>query len=155
MRKDGRYVDIMWSARWSEADQLRVAVARDITERKRAEALRSAMYAISEAANAASSLPALFPCCTASSTSCCRRPALPIALYNSNDDLILLPYHVDEHGAAAESSMAAADTLCGHVIKHGQRAAAHARPRAGRLAALPPHCTPTSAAPRRAGWACR
>src|SRR5438067_819958 len=31
VRKDGRYVDIMWSARWSEADRLRVAVARDIT----------------------------------------------------------------------------------------------------------------------------
>jgi len=33
MRKDGRIVNIMWSARWSEADQVRIAVARDITGR--------------------------------------------------------------------------------------------------------------------------
>jgi PAS domain S-box-containing protein len=32
VRKDGQVVHIMWSARWSEADQARIAVARDITE---------------------------------------------------------------------------------------------------------------------------
>lgn len=37
LRKDGRTAHIMWSARWSEADQMRVAVARDITGRKTAE----------------------------------------------------------------------------------------------------------------------
>lgn len=37
LHKDGRTVYIMWSARWSEDDQVRVAVARDITERKTAE----------------------------------------------------------------------------------------------------------------------
>ena len=37
VRKDGQVVHIMWSARWSEADQARIAVARDITELKRAE----------------------------------------------------------------------------------------------------------------------
>lgn len=58
-RKDGRVVHLMWSARWSEADQLRVAVARDITERKRAEQLQAATYAISEAAHGAEDLGAL------------------------------------------------------------------------------------------------
>ena len=53
LRKDGRIVHLMWSARWSEADQLRVAVARDITERKQAEALQAALYAIAEAAHTA------------------------------------------------------------------------------------------------------
>ncbi len=38
VRKDGRLVNIMWSARWSEADQVRVAVARDITDRSSADA---------------------------------------------------------------------------------------------------------------------
>jgi len=33
VRKDGRRVDILWSARWWESDRLRIAVARDITER--------------------------------------------------------------------------------------------------------------------------
>lgn len=59
VRKDGSLVDIMWSARWSEADQLRVAVARDITARKRAESIQAATYAISEAAHAAADVAAL------------------------------------------------------------------------------------------------
>ncbi len=37
LRKDGQVVHVMWSARWSESDQLRIAVARDITERKQLE----------------------------------------------------------------------------------------------------------------------
>lgn len=60
IRKDGQVVHIMWSARWSEADQLRMAVARDITERKQAEAKQAALYAISEAAHAAEELSPLF-----------------------------------------------------------------------------------------------
>ena len=31
VRKDGKIAHIMWSARWSEAEQIRVAVARDVT----------------------------------------------------------------------------------------------------------------------------
>ncbi len=138
VRKDGRYVDIMWSARWSEADQLRVAVARDVTERKRADALRAAMYAISEAANAASSLPALFPQLHLIVDELLPAPGFAIALYDSHDDLILLPYHIDEHGAAGESSMAATDTLCGHVIKSGSALLLTPGPEQERLAALPP-----------------
>ena len=34
VRKDGRIAHIMWSARWSEQDQVRVAVARDLTGRR-------------------------------------------------------------------------------------------------------------------------
>jgi PAS domain S-box-containing protein len=36
-RKDGQVVHLLWSARWLPEAGLRVAVARDITERKRAE----------------------------------------------------------------------------------------------------------------------
>jgi diguanylate cyclase (GGDEF)-like protein/PAS domain S-box-containing protein len=59
VRKDGSLVHIMWSARWSETDQLRVAVARDITALKQAEAMQAALYAISEAAHAAADEAAL------------------------------------------------------------------------------------------------
>src|SRR3569833_1780450 len=59
VRKDEQIVLIMWSARWSEADQLRIAVAHDITERKHVEAMQAALYAISEAAHATEDLPAL------------------------------------------------------------------------------------------------
>ena len=60
LRKDGRVVHISWTARWSETYQLRVAVARDITERKQAESRQLALFAISEAAHAAEDLLALF-----------------------------------------------------------------------------------------------
>ena len=44
-RKDGSIVHLMWSARWSETDRLRVAVARDITARKHDEAMYAAKQA--------------------------------------------------------------------------------------------------------------
>lgn len=40
VRKDGSLVHIMWSARWSEDHQVRVAVARDVTDRKFGDASR-------------------------------------------------------------------------------------------------------------------
>ncbi|MBB5193224.1 diguanylate cyclase (GGDEF)-like protein/PAS domain S-box-containing protein [Silvimonas terrae] len=60
VRKDGRLVHIMWSARWSDTDQLRIAVARDVTRRKRTEAIQAAVYAISEAAQVAEDAQALY-----------------------------------------------------------------------------------------------
>jgi PAS domain S-box-containing protein len=49
VRKDGALVDLMWSAKWSEAEQARVGVARDVTERKREERLSKAIHEIAEA----------------------------------------------------------------------------------------------------------
>lgn len=60
IRKDGSIANIMWSARWSEDDQVRIGVARDITSRVRAEAKQRATYAISEAAHNTQDLTALF-----------------------------------------------------------------------------------------------
>lgn len=60
VRKDGSLVHIMWSARWSEADQLRIAVARDVTALKKSQAMQAALYAISEAAHASEDLEELF-----------------------------------------------------------------------------------------------
>src|SRR3546814_13457891 len=48
IRKDGKIVHIMWAARWSPADQLRIGVARDITERQRAGDQPANTNAISE-----------------------------------------------------------------------------------------------------------
>ncbi|APE31903.1 diguanylate cyclase [Halomonas aestuarii] len=61
VRKDGRIVHIMWSARWSEDNCLRLAVARDITELKHAERMQGAIYRISEAAHDADRLADLYP----------------------------------------------------------------------------------------------
>lgn len=60
LRKDGEVVHILWSARWSASQQLRVAVARDITALKRSQARQAALLAISEAAHDASSLSDLY-----------------------------------------------------------------------------------------------
>jgi diguanylate cyclase (GGDEF)-like protein/PAS domain S-box-containing protein len=60
IHKDGRVVHLLWSARWSQADQRRIAVARDITCSKQAEMRQTALYAISEAAFASDNLPALY-----------------------------------------------------------------------------------------------
>ncbi|WP_049631838.1 sensor domain-containing diguanylate cyclase [Cellvibrio sp. pealriver] len=60
IRKDGEIVHIMWSARWSEADQCRVAVARDITRRKHAESIQQAVFAIAEASHNTQDLNTLF-----------------------------------------------------------------------------------------------
>lgn len=60
IRKDGSTAHIMWSARWSEADQCRVAVARDVTLRKQAEAIQQALYAIAEASLTTQDLHTLF-----------------------------------------------------------------------------------------------
>ena len=59
IRKDGSIAHIMWSARWSAVDGLRIAVARDISLRVRYEAKQRATYAISEAANHTQDLQAL------------------------------------------------------------------------------------------------
>lgn len=97
VRKDGRVVHISWSARWSQTYQLRVAVARDITERKHAELRQQAIFAISEAAHGAEDLLELF-----------KRvhlligqwlPALnfSVALCDQDQGTISFPYHIDDH----------------------------------------------------------
>lgn len=120
LRKDGRVVHILWSARWSEDDQLRIAVARDITERKQAESRQAALYAISEAAHAAEDLLALF-----------KRihmiigewlPALnfSVALYDERCAQLNFPYHVDDHEPQPEQPGTMTGRLCAEVIRTGQ-----------------------------------
>ena len=60
VRKDGKRVRLMWTARWSEADQMRVGVARDVTQRRRLEAFQAATYAVFEATSKAADLDSLF-----------------------------------------------------------------------------------------------
>jgi diguanylate cyclase (GGDEF)-like protein/PAS domain S-box-containing protein len=59
LHKDGRWVDLMWSARWIADHGLRLGVARDVSARKRAERRQAATYAISEAAYQAGDLASL------------------------------------------------------------------------------------------------
>lgn len=45
IRKNGHVVHLLWSARWSDRDQVRVGVARDVSEQKRLEQEREALIA--------------------------------------------------------------------------------------------------------------
>jgi diguanylate cyclase (GGDEF)-like protein/PAS domain S-box-containing protein len=120
VRKDGQVVDIMWSARWSEADQARVAVGRDVTALKRSENLQGALFDISEAANTAEDLLALF-----------RRihqiigELLPannffVALYDDKKDELSFPYFIDEHDPAPAPRSLDSGTLSAEVIRSGK-----------------------------------
>ncbi|BAK76368.1 diguanylate cyclase with PAS and GAF sensors [Pseudogulbenkiania sp. NH8B] len=120
VRKDGQVVHIMWSARWSEADQVRVAVARDITERKRAESLQTALYAISEAAHGAEDLLALFQHIRQVVGNLLPAQKFSVALYDAGQERLSFPYHVDAGNHSPVPRNPATTLLCEEVIRTGQ-----------------------------------
>lgn len=120
VRKDGRIVHIMWSARWSASDQVRVAVARDVTERKRAEAMQAALYAISEAAHTAEDLNSLFRKIHQIIGGLLPAANFSIALYDGDKDELSFPYHVDECERAPEPRKRDSEGLSARVIRTGQ-----------------------------------
>ena len=120
VRKDGRIVHIMWSARWSEADQVRVAVARDVTEHKRAESMQAALYAISEAAFSTEDLLALFERIHRIIGGLLPAANFFVALYDENQDELTFPYHVDEYSVAPAPQKLDSGTLSADVIRTGR-----------------------------------
>lgn len=130
VRKDGEIVHILWSARWSEADQCRVAVARDITRRKHTEALQSALYAISEAAHLADDLKALFEQIHHIIGRLLAANNFSIALYNADTGEVHFPYHVDEHAPTPAPQLLSAESPYHDVIRTGQTLLLNADPRA-------------------------
>lgn len=119
-RKDGKIVHIMWSARWSEADQLRIAVARDITELRQAESTRDALHAISEAAHSAEDLLALFQQIHQIIGALIPATNFFVALYDAKKDELSFPYYVDEHDEAPTPRKLDSGTLSAEVIRTGQ-----------------------------------
>lgn len=120
VRKDGSLVHIMWSARWSEADQVRVAVARDVTERRRAESMQAALYAISEAAYAAEDLIALFRHIHEVIGQLLPARNFFVALYDAASERLSFPYHVDERQAAPAPCPLDASTLSAELMRGGR-----------------------------------
>lgn len=119
-RKDGSIVHIMWSARWSEADQVRVGLARDITQLKRAQSRQAAVYAISEAAHAADDLSDLLRRIHSIVGELLCAPNFLVALYDADNDSVSFPYHVDERNPAPPSAPLAPDSLIAEVIHEGK-----------------------------------
>jgi len=60
LRKDGAAIYFQWTAYWSPQDQLRIGVARDVSERKRGEARQAALLALSTAAHQSDTLHSMF-----------------------------------------------------------------------------------------------
>lgn len=120
IRKDGRRVHILWSARWSQSDHVRIAVAHDITERKRSEAMHAALYAISEAVHTASDLSALYPQIHSIINNLLPAPGFSIALFDTAHEHLYFAYHVHGLAESSAASAAAHHALCEHVIRTGR-----------------------------------
>lgn len=120
VHKDGHVVHIMWSARWSEADQVRIGVARDITELKRAESLQAALYSISEAAHTAEDLLKLFQCIHQTVGMLLPVDNFSVTLYDRETDLLSFPYHVDEYQKTPEPFKLVPGSLCAEIIHTGR-----------------------------------
>lgn len=114
VRKDGKIVDILWSARWSEDHQQRVAVARDITTRKNAERRQAALYAISEAAHLAEDLLALYKRIHQIVSTLLPANNFAIAAYDGILDELNFLYKVDNQ---TESDSAHYQAFCNEVIR--------------------------------------
>ena len=120
IRKDGAVVNIMWSARWSEADNVRIAVGHDITELKRAESVQAALLAISEAAHTAKDLLALFQRIHQIIGALLPARNFYVALYDDRSDELSFPYFVDEFDQTPAPRPLNSGTLTGEVISRGQ-----------------------------------
>ncbi|MBP6018396.1 MAG: diguanylate cyclase [Burkholderiaceae bacterium] len=120
IRKDGQVVHIMWSTRWSPADQLRIGVARDITEPKRAESLQAALYSISEAVHTAEDLLMLFKRIHQIVGTLLPVDNFSIALYDDETRQLRFAYHVDEYQQTPEPFKLTPGMLCAEIIHTGR-----------------------------------
>ncbi|HTV83937.1 MAG TPA: diguanylate cyclase [Dyella sp.] len=120
IRKDGQIVHIMWSARWSADERVRIAVAHDITELKRAESVQSALLAISEAAHAAEDLLALFKRIHQIISALLPAKNFFVALYDARGDELSFPYFVDEFDAPPTPRELDSGTLSAEIIRSGR-----------------------------------
>jgi diguanylate cyclase (GGDEF)-like protein/PAS domain S-box-containing protein len=119
IRKDGRRVHIMWSARWSEKDQLRLGVARDITERKQAEDRQAATYAVSEAAHHATDLAALFQEVHQIISNLVSVARFAVAILDLKTRQLRFPFHWDFDGHPAILQEALVRRYCAEAIASG------------------------------------
>lgn len=119
-RKDGRPVHVMWSARWSEADQLRIGVARDVTEQRRWQDMQAATYAVSEATHHASDLDALFPTIHDIIARLVPVAGLIVAVGDGKAGALHLAYGRDHRGAHLSVDEQLAREHCHQVIASGQ-----------------------------------
>lgn len=120
IHKDGHIVHIMWSAQWLEAEQVRVGVARDITRRKRAEAMQAALYAISEAAHSVGDLQTLYRRVHEVISQVLPAENFSVALYDAANDQLSFPYYVDQFDAPPSPMPLGSGTFRAEVIRSAE-----------------------------------
>lgn len=120
IRKNGEPVHILWSARWSEADQLRIAIAHDVTERKRAESLQAALYSISEAAFLAEDLDDLFGDVHRIIGNLLPASNFFVTLYDSLEDELSFPYYRDATRDVPAPLRLGDGVLSAEVVRSGE-----------------------------------
>lgn len=120
IRKDGHVVHIMWATRWSDVEQLRIGVARDITKRKRSESVRDAIYGISEAANATNNLFTLIQHIHQIVGALLPADSFSVALYDQEKKQLSFPYSVDIHQQTAAASNPVVESIYTKIIQTGQ-----------------------------------
>ena len=98
-RKDGRVVEVILFARTIEFEgrAARLVVTQDITERRQADRLQSALYRIAEVSTTARDINALYPAIHGIVAHLLDARNFYIALYESGTDQLIFPYFVDEH----------------------------------------------------------
>ena len=117
LHKDGSVVHILWSARWSEEDRLRIAVARDVTALRRADHTRNALYRISEAAHSASTLRILCDGVREVIDELFPNDDLHLAFYNPASQTLNLPdWSSDEVDSWLEQPVASGSALASVIV---------------------------------------
>lgn len=120
LHKDGHVVHVVWSAHWSAADGVRIAVAHDVTEVKYAQDMQSALHAIAEAAHAAADLLALFKRIHTIIAALLPAQNFFVALYDADRDELSFPYFVDQYDAPPAPRKLDSGTFTAAVVRGGQ-----------------------------------
>jgi len=145
IRKDGRRVHVMWSARWSERDQLRIGVARDVTALRHAAAIQAATYAISEAAHDAAGLDVLLREIHRIIATLVPVAGFAVATCDRRTRQLSFSYQMDRHGNSPVLHEPIACQFCAQVICGG-------RPMLSRDAALTALSGDVASRDDSAGW---
>lgn len=118
IRHDGRIVHLLWSARWSEDDGIRVAVARDITRLKQTEARQTALISISEAAHTEQSLNDLYKRIHDVIAGLMSMQQFVIGLFDEQSAVTELAYQCGS--GALKNQEKVLETLCSQVARRGE-----------------------------------
>lgn len=120
LHRDGRVVNVLWSARWLPDQQVRIAVARDVTSLRRADQIRDALYRISQSAHEAESLRALCQDIHRVIGGLFSSDALYLAFYDADNGQISYPYLSVRRGDSWVAGPLQDGTALAAVIRTGQ-----------------------------------